>query len=88
MKYTVSWSPSAERDLTEMWLNHPDLRLQITAAADSIDSLLRTAPQERGESRFGTVRILIVSPLVVDFQVTADDLRVEVLSVGLPRRKR
>jgi plasmid stabilization system protein ParE len=88
MKYSVFWSPSAERDLAELWLNHSDLRSKITAASDSIDALLRTAPQERGESRFGTVRILIVSPLVVDFQVFADDLRVEVLSVGLPLQRR
>ena len=40
MNYTVLWTPSAERDLTELWLRATD-RGAVRSAADTLDSLLR-----------------------------------------------
>jgi len=44
-------------------------RQDVTAAAHTIDQLLKTDPETRGEGRLGETRILIVRPLVVYFEV-------------------
>lgn len=80
MKYTVTWKPSAQRRLTDIWVVAPDRRA-VTGAADAIDKLLRASPQDQGESRSGSVRILIVSPLAVVYDILEADRLVEVLSV-------
>jgi len=56
-------------------------RQVITDAADAIDSLLRTVPSEVGESRVANVRILIVFPLSVYYDVHQDDRTVAVWAV-------
>ena len=83
MKFTVYWTPDAERDLAELWLNEPHLKADITQAADEVDRLLRRDPEREGESRFEAARILFVPPLVVDYQVSPDDLRVDVIGLTL-----
>jgi hypothetical protein len=61
--------------------------MAVTAATDSIDRLLRDDPLKHGESRDGTVRVLIVAPLAVLYEVCEQDLLVQVLSVRhLPAR--
>ena len=40
MKFSVSWNPAAEKDLADLWLNHPQLQREISDAANQIDSLL------------------------------------------------
>ena len=87
MKFSVNWNPAAEKDLTNLWLNHPPLQRQITAAADVIDSQLRIAPENAGESRLGSLRILVVEPLLAEFKVSVDDLRVDVVAVAIWRRR-
>ncbi len=79
MKYTVLWTPTAEQDLAAVWLNAVD-RDAVNSAANTIDAMLHRDPDTRGESRAGTVRILFVPPLGVDFDVQADDRIVYVLS--------
>ena len=86
MTYTVLWRPSAERALTEIWLNAGD-RQAVTDAADAIDSLLRTVPLEVGESRVADVRVLIVFPLSVYYDVHQEDRTVAVWAVWrVPKR--
>ena len=80
MTYTVLWGASAERGLAEIWMNAGD-RQAVTDAADAIDSLLHTVPMEVGESRIANVRILIVSPLSVYYDVHQEDRRVAVWAV-------
>ncbi len=58
MKFSVNWNPAAENDLAMLWLDHPTLQREITAAANMIDSELRIAPEDAGESRVGALRIL------------------------------
>jgi plasmid stabilization system protein ParE len=79
VKYTVVWTPTAEDDLAAIWLGAPD-RDTVNSAADTIDALLRRDPETRGESRAGTLRILFVPPLGVDFDVQMDDRMVYVLA--------
>ena len=80
MKYTVTWKPSVKGRLADIWMTAPD-RSAVTAAANSIDGLLRVDPLDRGESRSGITRILIVLPLAVVYEVDKDDRLVRVLSV-------
>ena len=72
MTYTVVRRPFAERNMAEIWTNAAD-RQPVTRAADSIDSLLRTATLDVGESRGDNIRILTVSSLSVYYDVYEED---------------
>jgi plasmid stabilization system protein ParE len=80
MTYTVVWTPTAERDLAEMWLNAVD-RNAVASAANTIDVVLRDDPLSQGESRIESTRIMFVRPLGIDFDVVRDDRTVYVLAV-------
>lgn len=79
MKFTVLWTPSAERDLAEAWITAED-RGAITSAAATIDTLLRSNPHAQGESREGSLRIAFIAPLGIDFEILEDDRIVYVLA--------
>ena len=87
MKFTVVWTPNAERRLADLWLSRPQLQCEITAAANEVDTRLRLNPLGQGESRAGSLRIMLIGPLIVDFEVVLDDQRVEVLNVALPKQR-
>jgi plasmid stabilization system protein ParE len=80
MRYTVLWTPTAERRLTEIWLAAPDRR-EVTAAAARLDNLLRKDAHTCGESRSGDVRVTFELPLGIDFEVLEADRIVYVLTV-------
>jgi len=80
MKYTVTWKPSVKERLAEIWMTAPD-RKAVTTAADAVDGLLRDNPLQQGESRSGDIRVLIVSPLAVVYEVRNEDRLVEVLAI-------
>ena len=80
MTFTVLWKPTAERELTQLWLAAAD-RQAIAEAADRIDAELRRAADSVGESRSGDVRILIVPPLAVYFDVSPADRLATVFAV-------
>ncbi len=80
MIYTVLWKPAAEQQLAQLWTEAAD-RGAVAAAADQIDGLLRSNPQTKGESRLPPMRILIVQPLVVNFQIQEADRTVLVSDV-------
>lgn len=89
MKFTVIWTPRAERELTALWLDAADSRAAMAEAANAIDSKLAAAPLAHGESRSGAVRIMFQPPLVVEYEVFEDDRTVHVLMVweyGKPQR--
>lgn len=72
MKFTVVWLPSAKNWLAEIWLTAPD-RGVITIATNQIDQKLKFNADTAGEGRSDGVRILIVSPLSVYFEVSTED---------------
>ena len=80
MNYRVLWTSPAEDQLATIWLGATDRR-NVTSAAHTIDALLRDDPQECGESRTGTVRIMFAAPLAIDFEVLEEDRLVYVLGV-------
>ena len=80
MRYTVTWKRSAADELAEIWMSARD-RVAVTEAADRLDAALRADPDRYGESRGGTYRVVIVSPLAVVYDVSEADRRVRILSV-------
>ena len=80
MRYTVLWRPSAEGALADLWTSATN-RDTVGRAADSIDAMLRSVPNEVGESRSGGSRILIVPPLAVYYDVSEADCLVAVWAV-------
>lgn len=86
MTFSVLWKARAEEQLAAVWMAARD-RDAVASAANRIDSLLRSDPSSRGESRAGAIRILIVPPLAVTFEVNEADRTVLVLDLRpLPRR--
>lgn len=80
MTYTVTWKQSAADRLAEIWLSARD-RPAVTQAANRLDAALRIDPCRHGESRGGTSRVVILSPLAVVYEVLEADRLVEILSV-------
>ena len=80
MKHTVIWTPVAEQLLATIWAEAGD-RQAVTTAADLIDDALRNNPISRGESRFGSLRVMFQPPLGAEFEVFDDDRIVRVLAV-------
>ena len=80
MKYTVVWQPEVEDELARLWLDEAT-RQTVGLAADRIDNLLPTQPNEVGESRANGRRILLVPPLATVYRVLDADSQVRVLRV-------
>jgi plasmid stabilization system protein ParE len=79
MRFTVTWHPSAEQELAEIWIAATD-RQAITQAAHVIDQLLASDPLAQGEEFYGD-RILVALPLAVTFAVNEQDRTVQILQV-------
>jgi plasmid stabilization system protein ParE len=86
MKYTVVWTPKAERRLWNIWLYASD-RDVVADATNEIDRLLRIDPYVCSEEREHGRRILTVAPLGVIFRVDPGDRQVKVLAVWRFRTK-
>ena len=80
MKYTVVWKPAAEAELAKLWMSARN-RSEFTAAADSVENLLKYDPHAQGESRSAGTRLLILDLIAIRFTIIEDDRLVEVLSV-------
>ena len=85
MRYTVVWSPDAERELTDIWTGAAD-RKSIADAANILDRELAHAPTNLGESRPSDSRIAHYLPLGIRFAVLEEDRLVRVLAVWQCRR--
>ncbi len=82
MKYTVVWSPAAERKLASIWVDAVN-REVIADVANSLDSQLTRSPYTVGESRPYGQRIAHCLPLGIRFEVHEDDRLVRILTVWL-----
>jgi hypothetical protein len=79
MRFTVTWHPSAEQELAEIWLQASD-RGDVTQAANLIDQALASEPLAHGEDFYGD-RILVSLPLAVTYTVSQPDRSVQILQV-------
>jgi hypothetical protein len=80
MSYAVDWEPTAEQELTDIWMN-ADNPNAVTHAANEAERRLKYQPLGVGESRGGSVRVLFEPPLVVYYEVDAAAKRVSVRNV-------
>ncbi len=80
MKWTVLFTPRAERELTAVWLAAAD-RHAMTSAANKLDQRLAADPESIGQVRFDTVSIVEIIPLGLEFEIIPDDRLVMVLAV-------
>lgn len=80
MTWTVVWTPSAESELAAIWLPARN-RAQVTAMVGALDGLLRTTPENLGESRSRNRRILIHGGIAVVYEILPEDGLVRVLAV-------
>ncbi len=80
MNYHVTWRPSAEQQLAQLWINATD-RNAITDAANTIAADLARDPLGVGESRSGATRFYFVSPLAVYYPVDSPNRQVHVWAV-------
>jgi len=77
MRFTLIWSPIAERQLIDLWSDFPDDRKALTEAVAEVDKLLREDPSMKGRP-FGVSRVLIKPPIIVLFSVDEGDRKVKV----------
>ena len=81
MKFTVVWKSRAENELAENWEKSPQRR-DMTRAADRVEEILRTSPEDAGEELPDLQgRVMFEGPIGVFFRVSAEDRLVEVVSV-------
>ena len=90
MSHRVIWRPRARTELADAYLLARRLGLsrRVTQAAAQIDTLLKSSPESLGEGRHDSLRVLIVKPLTVDFEVRLDGtVVVHALRLIRPRRR-
>ncbi len=80
MKYTVVWSPEAENELAEVWIDAVD-RQAITVAQEAIDNKLSANPGECVTHVAEGLYLLRVPPLQVLFEIHELDRLVAVTAV-------
>jgi hypothetical protein len=79
MRFTVTWHPSAESELANVWMASND-RDGVSQAANLIDRALSSDPLDQGEEFYGD-RLLVLLPLAVTYTVSEADRSVRILQV-------
>lgn len=80
MSYSVFWAPNAEQRLEEILQDAASQSLCAAAARD-IDQQLISDPLRFGESRFEAVRVGVLRPLGVQYEVLQEARAVIVYDV-------
>jgi hypothetical protein len=75
MNFRVVWPRRAIESLARAYLAgvSQEQATAITLAMALVDQLLEKSPESVGESRAGNDRILFVTPIVVEYEVFADE---------------
>ncbi len=79
-RFTVVWDPAIENQLAELWMQRPD-RNAISHAANLIDLELSTDAADKGHLVGDKLRVLVVAPLDVLFEVSPDDRMVRIVDL-------
>lgn len=80
MKYRVRWLPTAEDELTRIWLRSSD-RSVVTNAARDLDVRLAGSAATEGESRPSGRRIIFAQPLGATYEIREDTQEVFVVHI-------
>ena len=86
MRFSVVCKAKAISQLADIWTDAGD-QAAVSRAANEIETQLRTAPENFGESRSGRDRIAIVPPLSVIFEVRPADRVVAILTFKRVQRR-
>jgi hypothetical protein len=81
-RYTVTWVPTAETTLAELWLRAEDPNA-VQAASDFIDIVLATHPHSLGMESSAGLRFATVGCLEIMYRVDNLDRVVKVLAVRM-----
>ncbi|HEV3204258.1 MAG TPA: type II toxin-antitoxin system RelE/ParE family toxin [Gemmataceae bacterium] len=81
-EFTVEWSPDAEEQLAEIWLNAGDDRQNVTVAQSQIDKELSNNPISKGRDLSEGLRLISVPPLKAFFEIFMHNRLVRVTAVG------
>ena len=81
--FTVTWKPDAQARLAKLWADNPQIRQQISDAADRIDCQLARTPTTSGIVLSSHSRMLTEPPLTVLYNVSDADRSVRVFFVKL-----
>lgn len=76
-RYTVTWHPEAENELTSLWLSADD-RNEITEAVQAIDLVLASDAATKGVEIAEGLRAFLAPPLRVIYATRDADRVVEV----------
>jgi plasmid stabilization system protein ParE len=82
MKFTLTWSDVALRQVAELWLSAVD-RAAVTSATDRIDKLLTSDPQLHSAPLREGLHKIIVPPMVALFEIREGDRVVEIACIRL-----
>ena len=89
MTYRVIWLPEVLEELSRIWLKADVvLRAKIMAACQEIEQRLEFDPYSEGESRFGSERFTLVSPLTLTFHVDSAAEEVIIAKVRLYQKRK
>ncbi|AWM39982.1 hypothetical protein GobsT_16190 [Gemmata obscuriglobus] len=76
--FQVTWSRRAINQLAVIWMNATDQN-SVSAASHAIGAALASDPENEGESRPNSRRVMYASPLGVRYRVYPGETRVRVL---------
>lgn len=79
MRYTVTWLPSALKELANIWNNAPN-RGAVSAAANRIDQALSVDAETKAVPFYGDW-LMVDPPLAVVFRIDRGDCKVQVTQV-------
>ena len=80
MRYTVTWTKSADKNLSEVWLRSKD-RSGVSAASHQIDQSLREDAHVKGNEVSEGLRPINIPPLRFLLTANQDDRIVEIAVV-------
>jgi hypothetical protein len=89
MNFRVLWPQRVIRELTRAYLvaREAGEADAVTASMARVDESLSANPAAAGESRAGAERILVVRPVVVEYEVFEDERAVVVTAARYVRRR-
>lgn len=81
MKFTVTWTDEARDELCELFMAVSN-RSELARIVNALEGELARGPENLGESRDSTVRVVMESHIGLMFDVFLDDCLVQVLHIG------
>jgi hypothetical protein len=81
MKFTVTWTEQAKKELCKLFMAVPD-RGELSRIVNSLEQELARRPESLGESRDGNVRVVMESHFGIMIEVHPNDCLVKVFHIG------